>query len=108
MIVLQDAPVAHPPSDSSGDGSAHEMRASADAPSSHMEVITVSDGSDQQSDFPVPGPVADTSDSEEGDHRMTRAIQEGLQSLDFVDVQSVFRDRAWLMRSPPVFLRRMH
>ena len=30
------------------------------------------------------------SDSEEGDHRMTGAIQEGLQSLDFVDVQSVF------------------
>ena len=100
VIVPQDVPVAHPPSYSSRDdlvnGSAHELRDSADAPSSHIpvEVITMSDGSDQESGGAVPGRVADTSDSEEGDHRMTRAIQEGLQSLAFVDVQPVFRDRA--------------
>ena len=90
VIVPQDVPVAHPPSSSSRDDSA------ADAPSSHIpEVIPTSDGSDQESDGAVPDPVADISDSEEGDHRMTRAIQEALQSLDFVDV-------------PPVFLRGMY
>ena len=56
----------------------------------------------------MPDPVADDSDDGDGNHRMTRAIQEALQSSDFVDVQSVFRDRACLMRSPPVFLRGMY
>ena len=102
VIVPQDVPVAHPPSSSSRD-------AAADAPISHVpEVIPMSDGSDQESDGAVPDPVADDSDNGDGDHRMTRAIQEALQSLDFVNVQSVFRDRACLMRSPPVFLRRMY
>ena len=91
VIVPQDVPVAHPPSSSPRD-------AAADAPSSHVpEVIPMSDGSNLESDGAVPDPVADNSDDGDGDHRMTRAIQEALQFLDFVDVQSVLCDKACLM-----------
>ena len=56
------------------------------------------------------GPVADSSECERIHCRMTKTIQEGSQSLNFVDVQSVFRDKSMfgLMRSPPVLLRGMY
>ena len=100
VIVPPDVrPPSASPRDDFVDGSAQELRVSGDARSSHIpvEVIPMSDGSDQEFDGAVPGPVTHFR-REEGDHRMTRAIQEGLQSLDFVNVQSV----------PPAFLRRMY
>ena len=82
------------------------------SPHNPAEVFPPSDVSEQsewESDDAAPVPVEENSDNEEGDRRrFTAAIREALQSLDLVDLKSVFRNRACLMRSPPAFLKGMH
>ena len=91
---------------------AQGVPAQVGSPHNPPEVFTPSDVSEQselESDDAAPVPVEENSDNEEGDRRrFTAAIREAFQSLDLVDLKSVFRNRASLMRSPPAFLKGMY